>query len=118
MKYGEEDHPTPQLTCDKPRCNHPVKNSDMVLWVHSDASYLFYPKARSRAGGMHLLSDKPPSPNNTADLEPTLNGIVYVVCKILCNIMASAAEAELGDLFLNCQKAVPILITLKEMGHY
>ena len=31
--------------------------------------------------------------------------------------MASAAEAVLGDLFLNCQEAVPILITLEEMGH-
>ena len=31
--------------------------------------------------------------------------------------MASAAEAELGALFLNCQEAVPIRITLEEMGH-
>ena len=31
--------------------------------------------------------------------------------------MASAAEAELGDLFLNCQEAVPIRITLEEMGN-
>ena len=53
--------------------------SDMVLWVHSDASYLSCPKARIRAGGMHFLSDKTPSPNNPADFEPTLNGIVYVV---------------------------------------
>ena len=31
--------------------------------------------------------------------------------------MASAAEAELGALFLNCQEAVPIRIKLEEMGH-
>ena len=31
--------------------------------------------------------------------------------------MASAEEAELGALFLNCQEAVPIRITLEEMGH-
>ena len=93
------------------------KQSDMVLWVHSDVSYFSCSKARSRAGGMHFLSKKPPSPNNPANFEPTLNGIVYVVCKILCNIMASASEAELGDLFLNCQEAVPIGITLEEMGH-
>ena len=65
------------------------KNSGMVLWVHSDASYLSCPKSRSRAGGMHFLSDKPPSPNNPANFEPKINGIVYVVCKILRNIMAS-----------------------------
>ena len=32
--------------------------------------------------------------------------------------MASAAEAELGALFLNCKEAVTIRITLEEMGHY
>ena len=88
----------------------------MVLWVHSDASYLSCPKSRSRAGGMHFLSEKPASPNNPANSGPTLNGIVYVVCKILRSIMASAAEAELGALFLNCQEVVPIWITLEEMG--
>ena len=69
------------------------KRSGTIVWVHSDASCLSFPKAQSRVGGMNLLSDKPPSPNNPADFEPTLNGIVYVVCKILRNIMASAAEA-------------------------
>ena len=93
------------------------KRSGMVLWVHSDASYFSCPKARSRAGGMHFLSDKPPSPNNPANFEPTLNGIVYVVCKILLNIMASDAEVKLGDLFLNCRESVPIRITLEEMRH-
>ena len=89
------------------------KRSDMVLWVHSDASYLSCPKSQSRAGGMHFLSDKPPSPHNPTNFEPTLNRIVYVVFKILCKIMASAAEAELGALFLNYQEAVPIRITLE-----
>ena len=32
--------------------------------------------------------------------------------------MASAADAKLGALLLNCQEAVPICVTLEEMGHY
>ena len=64
------------------------------------------------------MSNKPPSPHDPANFEPTLNSIVYVVCKILRNIMESATEAELGALFLNCQEDVPIRITLEEMGHY
>ena len=91
--------------------------SDMVLWVHSDASYLFCPKAQSRAGGMHFLSNKPPTPHDPEKIESTLNGIVYVVCKILRIIMTSAAESELGALFVNYQESVPIRITLEEMGH-
>ena len=94
------------------------KLSDMVLWVHSDASYLSFPKARSRAGAMHFLSNKPPTPHDPDKFEPTLNSIVYVVCKILRNIMASAVEVELGALFLNCQEAVPIRTALEEMVHY
>ena len=89
----------------------------MVLWVHSDASYLSCQKSRSRAGGMQLLINKPLSPHDPTNFEPTLNGIVYVVGKILRNIMASAAESELGALFLNWQEAVPIHITLEEMWH-
>ena len=77
--------------------------SDMVLWVHSDASYFSYPKSKRRAGGMYFLSNKPPSPHYPANFEPTLNGIVHIVCKILRNIMVSAAEVELGALLLNCQ---------------
>ena len=66
---------------------------------------------------MHFLRDKTPSPNNPTNFEPTLNGIVYVLCKILRNIMASDAEAKLGALFLNCQEAVPIRIKPEKMGH-
>ena len=66
---------------------------------------------------MHFLTDKLPSPNNPANFEPTLNGIVFVVCKILRTIMAFSAEAKLGFLFINFQEDVPIRITLEEMGH-
>ena len=39
------------------------------------------------------------------------------MCKILRNIMASAAEAEYGSLLLNGQAALPIRTTLIEMNH-
>jgi hypothetical protein len=41
--------------------------SNMILHLHSDASYLSLPEARSRAGGYLFLSTKPstkPTPNN------------------------------------------------------
>ena len=59
------------------------------------------------------MSNKPPTPHDPKKFEPTLYGIVYLVCKILRNIMASTAESELGALFLNFQKAVPVRITLE-----
>ena len=44
-------------------------------------------------------------------------GSFFNMCKILRNIMASAAEEEYGSLFLNGQAAVPIGTTLVEMHH-
>ena len=46
-----------------------------------------------------------------------MNGIVHMVCKILRNVMASSAEAELVSLFVNAQDAAPIRTTSIEMNH-
>jgi hypothetical protein len=83
--------------------------SDMVLAVHSDASYLIEPNARSRAGGHFFLSKDVPQPPN--------NGAVLNIAQIIKAVMTSAAEAELGALFINAREAVPMRTTLAEMGH-
>ena len=86
--------------------------SDMILNVHSDASYLSAPKARSRAGGYFFLGSIP------RDKQPIfLNGAIQIICTILKLVAASAAEAELGALFLNSQQAKIIRLTLIELGH-
>jgi len=86
--------------------------SDMVLNVHSDASYLSAPKARSRAGGYFFLGSIP------KDKHPIfLNGAIHITCTILKLVAASAAEAELGALFLNAQQAKILRLTLIELGH-
>ncbi len=74
--------------------------SDMILNVHSDASYLSAPKARSRAGGYFFLG----SLLRDEDLIK-LNGAIHVTCTILKLVAASAADAKLGALFLNAQEA-------------
>jgi hypothetical protein len=86
--------------------------SDMILNVHSDASYLSAPKAHSRAGGYFFLSSIP------QDNEPIIiNGAIHITCTILKLVAASAAEAELGALFLNAQEAKAICLVLEELGH-
>jgi hypothetical protein len=42
---------------------------------------------------------------------------VHTVAKIIKAVMSSAAEAELGGLFINAKTAVPIWTTLEELGH-
>ena len=46
-----------------PNATIEYKASDMILHVHSDASYLSLSKACSRAAGIHFLSTKPPIPH-------------------------------------------------------
>ncbi len=86
--------------------------SDMVLNVHSDASYLSEPKARSRLGGIFFLGSLP---INGKPIQ--LNGPVFVVASICKFVVASAAEAELGALFYNCQDGTILRLTLEELGH-
>jgi Reverse transcriptase (RNA-dependent DNA polymerase) len=87
--------------------------SDMILHIHSDASYLSEPKARSRAGGLFFL-------NGLADsiaAGPKLNGAIHVNSIIMRNVLASATEAEVGALFHNAQEACILRQTLDELGH-
>jgi hypothetical protein len=73
--------------------------SDMLLQVHSGASYLNEPDSRSTTGGHYFLGK--PIQNN----QPIwLNGPVHTLCTVLKLVAASAAEAELGALFLNAQE--------------
>jgi len=83
--------------------------SDMVLAIHSDAGYLNEVKARSRAGGHFFLSSDTQNPPN--------NGAVLTIAQIIDAVMSSAAEAELGALFINAKEAVHMRRILHEMGH-
>ena len=85
--------------------------SDMLLQIHSDAAYMNKTKARSTAGGHYFLGNK------IIQNKPIfLNGAIHSLCKVI-GVAASAAEAELGSLFLNTQEAVKLRIALDEMGH-
>jgi hypothetical protein len=82
--------------------------SDMVMNIHSDASYLSESKARSRACGHFFMGALP------KDGEPIkLNGAFHTLCSILRFVVASAAEAEL----VNCQEGMIFKATLKDLGH-
>jgi hypothetical protein len=76
--------------------------SNMVLAVHSNASYLSEPKAQSQ------LSNTTVPPNN---------GAILNIAHIIKNVMSSATEAELAELYIMAHKAIYIRIILEELGH-
>jgi hypothetical protein len=84
-------------------------SSKMILCIHSDAGYANEKNARSRAGGHFFLS------NN--DQHPPNNGAIMTTATIIKAVMSSAAEAELGALFLNAKEGVYLRQILTEMGH-
>ena len=91
--------------------------SGMILHIHSDASLLSEPGAKSISGGYHYLSTASADPNKAPLKQPPLNRPVHVKCTTMINVLASAMEAELGALFVNCQRGAVMRMALIEMGH-
>ena len=80
----------------------------MMLDIHSDASYLSESESKSRAAGHFFLGKKNESFNN---------GAIITISKIIKHVMSSASEAETVAIFYNCKAALPLRVSLEEMGH-
>ena len=75
--------------------------SDMIMALHSDASYL-----SERHFYLGMKND-----------EAFENGAILTLSKIIKHVMSSASEAETAALFYNYKAATPLRVTLQEMGH-
>jgi hypothetical protein len=84
--------------------------SGMILNIHSDASYLSVSNAQSRVGGLFFLDKKSPK-------QETLNGSILNVAVVIKNVVASAAESEVGECFHNAESGAPLGVTLTELSH-
>jgi hypothetical protein len=98
-------------------CNtHPeTKNryhaSDMILHIHSDASYLSKNEAKSRAGEFFYMG------HATRNDKKLTNGAISIISKVLKHGMSSAAESEIGAVFINEKEGAVLRTTLEELGH-
>ena len=91
-------------------------DSRMKLHTHIDTSFLLAPGEKIRAGGYHYLSEPSSDTNNP---HPPLNGpTIHVEYTTMKNFLESAMEAELGALFVNCQRGTALTIAMEEMGHH
>jgi hypothetical protein len=84
--------------------------SDMILHIHSDALYLSVSNAQSRLAGLFFLGNKSPG-------QDKLNGSILNVASVIKNVVASAANSEVGACFHNAQSGAPLKVTLTEVGH-
>ena len=53
--------------------------SGMILFIHSDASYLSVTKARSTASGVFFLSDTKLDAIKFSEYTPILNGFIFIL---------------------------------------
>jgi hypothetical protein len=60
--------------------------SDMILHIHSDASYLSVSNTRSLLGGLFFCGNKSPQEDN-------LNGSILNIASVIKNVVVSAAES-------------------------
>jgi hypothetical protein len=74
--------------------------SNMILNIHSNASYLSKLNAHSHAC-KHIFMGWKPNPTKPIKL----NGAFFTLCAILRFVVLSAGKAKLGALFLNCKQA-------------
>jgi hypothetical protein len=84
--------------------------SDMVLHISSDVSYLSEAEARSRTGGHFYLGQQ--DGQTQFIISP-----LFCLSNIMKHVMSSAAEAEVGSIFINSEEAAPLRVMLEEMGY-
>jgi hypothetical protein len=82
----------------------------MIFHIHSDASYLSVPIARTRLRDLFFLGNKYPE-------QDTLSGSILNVAAVIKHVVASTAESEVGACFQNAQSGAPLRVTLAELGH-
>jgi hypothetical protein len=85
--------------------------SQMILALHSDASYLSEIKSRSRAGYVMYLTN-PGDPT-----EQPINGAIDYASTIIGQVVSSASEAEYAALFISGQSAEPYRNVLEGLGY-
>jgi hypothetical protein len=85
--------------------------SDMILHIHSDASYLSEKETKSRAGGFFYMDSSPKTDKKLT------KGAILIISKVLKHVMSSEAEAEIGAVFKNAKEGAVLRTTLQEVGH-
>jgi hypothetical protein len=82
----------------------------MILHIHSDSSYLSENEVKNRAGGFFYRG-------NTTKNDKKLTGAILIISKVIKHVMSSAAEAEIGAVFINVKEGAVLRTTLEELGH-
>ena len=83
----------------------------MILYMSSEASYIFLSKGISRVGGYFFLG---PHPYDFGKRKlPPPNGLIYIEFVVMQKSLTSTMEAELCSLLINWNHAESMQTALK-----
>ena len=85
------------------------KACDMVLYIHSDASYFSRPGGRSVIGGLFYCGNR--------DDTHTINGPIMAISSLLSVVAAAVSEAEYGACFHNGQTGAWLRTVLSALNY-
>jgi hypothetical protein len=85
------------------------KACNMILAIHTNASYLLEQNSKSCTSAHFYLTN-----HNDKEFN---NSAILVLSLIIKHVMSSASKVELATLYYSCKLAIPICTTLEEMGH-
>jgi hypothetical protein len=80
----------------------------MILYAHANVGFHNESKGCSQAGAHIFVSENNPFPKH--------NGQILSISQIMKFVMSSAAEAELGALYITAKEMVPLHQTLIKIG--
>jgi hypothetical protein len=88
--------------------------SNMIMWIHSDASHHGEPESKSRVAGYFCCGEPiftgPEAPYN-------VNAAFDIISTKLNRVTGSTSESETGGMYVNATAACPHRTTLLELGH-
>jgi hypothetical protein len=86
--------------------------SDMQLKLHSDASCLSEPKAKSHICGYIFLGN-----SKHYQCTPLSNGTLFCQSTVLKHVVSSVPKSRYGAIFVNAKTGTVTRENLREMGH-
>jgi hypothetical protein len=100
-----------------PNARKIYRASDMILRVHSDASYLSHPRAGSVAGSVHYMGMGSSTNFFAPDPEAPVNHPVSAHSTRIPVVVSFVAEAEIAGVFAAARIALDERQILADLGH-
>jgi hypothetical protein len=100
-----------------PNARKIYRASDMILRVHSDASYLSRPRAGSVAGSVHYMGMGSSTNFFAPDPEAPVNQLVSAHSTCIHVVVSFVAEAEIAGVFAAARIALDERQILADLGH-